>query len=222
MEKTTRILLGVLSFLPLVYMIVCIPILFIYPDIGIFGPNVDLFMLYALIGNIMIWPIVVCFMYNVFKNESIPKNDKPLYVLGLLFFNVFFIPFYWYSHIWNVQPISTPKEESWIKPLKVNLSSRQKVLLGIMAFLPLIFMITMFFILMLSVESNVLWSENAIYPIAYVIMFFYVLFSVWFFCRHAWKNERVPHDKRLLFVYAIFFLNIWAYPFYWYYYIYHE
>ncbi|RJO62046.1 hypothetical protein C4544_00915 [candidate division WS5 bacterium] len=97
-EQRNKVILGVLSFLPLFY-------LFLIPLIVIPGLidryiYVIYFYLFISIPIPFLWTY---YIFQSFRKEKTENNrgNSQSWVLALMFFNILAIPVYWYFNIWR-------------------------------------------------------------------------------------------------------------------------
>lgn len=110
MKPTVKLILGLATLLPLVYMIlyfvVFISLFFSSvlgnPPIGVPGEQHFASMF---IGHfiMMLWimALLVFYIVHLFKNESIPNDKKALWAIVIFLGNVLAMPVYWYIYVWN-------------------------------------------------------------------------------------------------------------------------
>jgi hypothetical protein len=119
MSKFMKILLGIATVWPFLYMILFICfILFsilLMPSMGTSagGPFAALFLIIFplhLLTMLLIMGLTVFYMVNIFRNERIDKDKKLLWALVLFMGNMFAMPIYWYLYIWSEeeQPPASP------------------------------------------------------------------------------------------------------------------
>lgn len=116
MTKRKKIIVGVLSFWPLIYFVVFfigITTLVLtssgeptYIDPGstaafaVFGGLGLLFVLHML-SMILIITMMVVLCKHVYKNPGLSQDAKLPWYVALVFVNMLAFPLYWYYHIWN-------------------------------------------------------------------------------------------------------------------------
>lgn len=102
MSKVKKILLGIATLWPIIYMFIFLGFMFFFitnttnPEI-IFG--------YLFGGHIftMLLMIILLIIYirDVFKNDMVIETRKTLWTILLLFGNMIAMPIYWYIYIWK-------------------------------------------------------------------------------------------------------------------------
>jgi hypothetical protein len=101
-RRIGQIALLIFGLLPFLYFILYFTIV----GSGERTTNIFLIILFA-ITAISIPGAFIFYVVDVFRNNSIRKDQKYFWIALLLFGNNFIYPFYWYSHIWK-----EPKNES--------------------------------------------------------------------------------------------------------------
>lgn len=112
MSKSSKIFLGILSFLPLV--LVCLIIIFffnLFPQILEWERNEpDAFTVIATFSPIFITGIItalvslallVIFIIHMVNNKKMEPVEKLIWVLVFLFAGIIGYPIYWFMRIWN-------------------------------------------------------------------------------------------------------------------------
>jgi len=108
MSKTTKLLLGLATIWPFVYMILFFITIF---SVVLFSRGADpgagppplialIFPLHIL-TMLVIMGLTIFYMVNVFKNERVVKDQKVLWAVVLFLGNVLAMPIYWYLYIWK-------------------------------------------------------------------------------------------------------------------------
>ena len=108
MNKSTKILLGLATLWPFLYMI----LFFIFVFSSIFflhGPGGEqagppfFFVVFALHLFTMFWIIAltVFYMVNVFRNDRVEKDKKVLWAVVIFMGSLIAMPIYWYLYIWK-------------------------------------------------------------------------------------------------------------------------
>jgi hypothetical protein len=115
MKKPTKVLLGLASLWPLLYMI----FFFVFIFFSIFfisssgdpgsGPPFFFFLIFPLhlLTMVLIMALTVFYIVNVFRNERVDKDKKALWAIVLFMGNMIAMPIYWYLYIWK-EPDSLP------------------------------------------------------------------------------------------------------------------
>ena len=141
MKPSTKVLLGLASLWPFVYMIfffifVLSSFFFLSSSPGQeFGPPVSFMVVFLLHLLTILWimALTVFYIVNVFRNERVDKDKKVLWAVVLFMGNIIAMPIYWYLYIWKDQPaegLSSPAElasgdkSGWVN--EVRASSRDQ------------------------------------------------------------------------------------------------
>ncbi len=112
MKKPVKILLGIATLWPFIYMILFF--VFIFSSFLFFsrsgaqrsGPPVFFLVIFPLHLLTMLWimALTVFYMVNVFRNELVDKDKKVLWAVVLFMGNMIAMPIYWYVYIWKEVP----------------------------------------------------------------------------------------------------------------------
>jgi len=116
MKSSTKVLLGLASLWPFVYMIlffifVLSSFFFLSPSTGKeFGPPVSFMVIFLLHLLTMLWIMALTIFYivNVFRNERVDKDKKVLWAVVLFMGNLIAMPIYWYLYIWKEPAVTRP------------------------------------------------------------------------------------------------------------------
>lgn len=68
------------------------------------GPEPKLFKIIFVLHFICmfwLWALLAFYVAYVFKSPAVPKDQKVLWVVILVFFNMFAMPLFWYLYIWR-------------------------------------------------------------------------------------------------------------------------
>ena len=109
MNKTWKVLLGLLTLWPLCYLV----LFFILTFIGIFfgaatqAPFIQLILPVHLLTMLLIFALAVFYIVNVFKNKRIENDKKALWAVVLFMGNMIAMPVYWYLFIWKDEATAT-------------------------------------------------------------------------------------------------------------------
>lgn len=176
----------------------------------------DKVLLYVVLTILFSVPIqMVFYTVNVFRNTTIAKNQKGLWVLLLLSFNFAAFPFYWYLHIWRgVDKPETgqapePLAPSGNEPARFRNKSF-KITLLLAGFLPILFFILSTCLIFLTESSD---------SLAYFfgILFFVSLVSLTiFYVFDVYRNSTVASNQRMLWTIVLIIGSIYVFPLYWY------
>jgi len=108
MSKPVKVILGVASLWPLLYMLIFIcywlyMVLWItsHPEGGGGAPG-GIALLFIVHGITMVWllALLAIYIYDVFNNSRVDKDKKALWAVVLFLGNVIAMPIYWYLYIW--------------------------------------------------------------------------------------------------------------------------
>lgn len=137
MNKTTKILLGLATFWPFLYLILFFVFVFssilFMPGPGEEGSGPPLFfaVFVALHLLTMLWIMALTIFYivNVFRNDRVEKDKKVLWAVVIFLGNMIAMPIYWYLYIWNEAPIASatspaslgsPDTTAWTNEARVS------------------------------------------------------------------------------------------------------
>ena len=110
MKKPAKILLGIATLWPLLYMFIFFALIFsqvfFMSQMGEpshDGPPTFFIVLMSLHFLTMLWifGLLIIYIINVFKNERVDKDKKALWAVVLFLGNMFAMPVYWYLYIWR-------------------------------------------------------------------------------------------------------------------------
>lgn len=110
MRKAAKIILGVATLWPLLYLILFLA--FVFSQVFLFshkGPPRSsalegwLYVLFALLFLTIVWIIglLIIYIVNVFRNDRVPQRKKALWAVVLFLGNMIAMPIYWYLYIWR-------------------------------------------------------------------------------------------------------------------------
>jgi heme/copper-type cytochrome/quinol oxidase subunit 2 len=110
MKKSTRILLGIATIWPIVYMIFFFTVIFI----AIFSASHDgsfegsalpalLMVIFPLhiLTVILVMGLTIFYIVNVFRNDRVDKDKQILWTILLFMGSIIVMPVYWYLYIWS-------------------------------------------------------------------------------------------------------------------------
>jgi hypothetical protein len=117
MKKSTKILLGLATLWPFLYMILFI--VFAFSSIFFMrgqggeesGPPFFFMVFFAihLFTMLCIMALTIFYMVNVFRNDRVDKDKKVLWAVVIFMGNLIAMPIYWYLYIWKEAPaVSLP------------------------------------------------------------------------------------------------------------------
>ena len=120
MKKSTKILLGLATLWPFLYMILFLvfilsSILFLPPGDGKeSGPPFFFAVLIAVHLLTMLWIIglTVFYIVNIFRNDRVEKDKKVLWAVVIFLGNMIAMPIYWYLYIWKEVPARSLASQS--------------------------------------------------------------------------------------------------------------
>ncbi|SRR6266498_4510071 len=120
MNKSTKILLGLATLWPFLYMILFFVFIFSSilfmprPGAEESGPPFFFAVFIALHLSTMLWimGLTVFYMVNVFRNDRVDKDKKVLWAVVMFMGNMIAMPIYWYLYIWKEGPGSLPSQSS--------------------------------------------------------------------------------------------------------------
>ncbi len=122
MSRPLKILLGLASLWPLVYLFLFFGFIFAMVlgmgtelDRGGGAPGRPFIILFILHGLTMLWimALLAFYIYDVFNNERVSKDKKALWAVVLFLGNMFAMPVYWYLYIWHdPAPAPDPEEQT--------------------------------------------------------------------------------------------------------------
>ena len=104
LTKPVAISVLVATFVPLVYMLffmgtIVVAVLSNPPS----APGHALFKVIFVLHMLCIlwlWGLIAFYLVYLFKSEVIPKDQRPLWAVVLIFFNVFSMLVFWFLYIW--------------------------------------------------------------------------------------------------------------------------
>jgi hypothetical protein len=112
--RRTRIALGVLSITPIAAGVLAFAGMFVpalmlpvsdSPDLG-WQAGVLVIMAMVVVAGVSTVVAFVAFLVDVITNPAVPADNRVLWVLALLFGNVFAYAPYWYVVWWRGRPVS--------------------------------------------------------------------------------------------------------------------
>ena len=117
MIKASKILLGIGTFLPILFItIIWIYFFLVYPLQVLGEKNVIIFRVIP-IGTTAIAVIIVVlltyYIIQVLRNQSLDRDKKVLWIIGMLIGHIIALPIYFYLYIWKDKKIQ--KQLSKIK-----------------------------------------------------------------------------------------------------------
>jgi hypothetical protein len=118
MQKPAKVLLGVATLWPIVYVFLFIAFFF---SAFLFGPGTAetgtgsgmpplmalLFVLH-LLTMVFILALTVFYIVDIFRNDRVEKDKKALWAIVIFMGNAIAMPIYWYLYIWKEANIGGP------------------------------------------------------------------------------------------------------------------
>jgi len=115
MSPNTKVIVGLLSFLPILSLLFFIPtIINLIPQFiewDRYEPDAE--EVFRTLGPLLIWIIVaglislgllVFFIIHLINNKTIESGEKVVWIFVFLFVSMVGYPIYWYLRIWKEQP----------------------------------------------------------------------------------------------------------------------
>ena len=109
MSKSKKIILGIATLWPIVYLVMFL--IFIFSQLFISflkkGPMLGSPFLFLIIFAVhlltIVWifVLIVIYMKNLFKNERVKKEEKALWAVIFFLGSIIAMPIYWYLYIWK-------------------------------------------------------------------------------------------------------------------------
>ena len=142
MKTPTKILLGLASLWPFVYMVIFFIFIlssFLFlsaPGNQEFGPiSFTIIFLLHLLTMIWIMALTIFYIVDVFRNNRVDKDKKVLWAVVLFMGNIIAMPIYWYLYIWKEPAVSLPGPASlnsgdpnlWVNNAKASTEQQQYV-----------------------------------------------------------------------------------------------
>lgn len=143
MKKPTKILLGLASLWPFVYVIlfflfILSSVFFVFASSGQeAGPPLSLMIIFPLHLLTMLWimALTVFYIVDVFRNERVEKDKKVLWAVVLFMGNIIAMPIYWYLYIWKEPavslsgpaPLNSGDPSVWVNNVRASSAQQQHV-----------------------------------------------------------------------------------------------
>jgi hypothetical protein len=212
--KISILIFGLLPFISWVYL---------YATVGL-GVHVkdplSLTLGYTTFASIPI--LLIFYISNIFRNSTVAKNDRAIWIVFMVLASSVIFPFYWYFHIWKdvEKPLAAQKENEIIstkrpvsKPRNYNTLFKKSLL--VIYLLALISEILVVLIL-LNVGQNI-WFR--FFEISSLLLFFALMI---FFIVDILRNAGLKNDQRTLWVVLVIIAHTISIPLYWYLHIWHQ
>lgn len=129
LSKTQKILLGIASGWPIVYIVLFVVFIFGIVALSSDGPGGGLDTLFAggfvillilhLITIILTLALMIFYIVHAVKNTRLDSNMRIVWILVFFFGGMLVLPVYWYLQIWKapdpvIGQLSTPPVSSWV------------------------------------------------------------------------------------------------------------
>ena len=126
MSHSSKILLGILSLVPIALLIFMFAYMFMYfipemirleelgaePDAKSIIQTFGSFFVFIILINVLYLGFMIYFIVHVVKDKNASSEDRLLWILLLIFLNIIVFPIYWYFRIWRPRSMGTGKIES--------------------------------------------------------------------------------------------------------------
>jgi len=108
MSKSKKVILGIATVWPILYMV--LSFLFVFSQISFVSsgnqlkePPTWFFLIFSLhlFTMILIGILLYIYIKNVFKNHRVSQDKKALWAVVLFLGNIISMPIYWYLYIWR-------------------------------------------------------------------------------------------------------------------------
>jgi hypothetical protein len=119
MSKTVKILLGIATLWPIMYMFLFLAFfLYMFTTFAVAahhphaaGPPDMYFLIFPvhILTIFWIFALTAIYVVNIFKNDRVSKETKALWAVVIFLGNMLAMPVYWYLFIWREPPV-LPKE----------------------------------------------------------------------------------------------------------------
>ena len=116
MQKSTKVLLGIASIWPIVYMFLFIGLFFTAilfgpgpaePGSGI-QPGLAFIFGLHLLTMVLILALTVFYIVDIFRNDRVEKDKKALWAIVIFMGNAIAMPIYWYLYFWKEANVAGP------------------------------------------------------------------------------------------------------------------
>lgn len=116
MQSSTKILIGVLSFIPIIILIIFLFQFFslFFNLVSISSINASLenaimsnlryFFIFAFIESVLTIGLTIFFIIDIFKNPRLDKDWQIIWLIIIIFISIISFPVYWYINIWREPP----------------------------------------------------------------------------------------------------------------------
>ncbi len=121
MSHSSKILLGILSFLPIALLIFMFIYMFMYfipemimleergvePEPQSIIKTFGSFFVFIILINVLYLGFMIYFIVHVVKDKAASSEDRLLWILLLIFLNIIVFPIYWYFRIWKPRSVGS-------------------------------------------------------------------------------------------------------------------
>ena len=123
MKKSTKILLGLATLWPFIYMILFVAFVF---SMILWAPSSEgqnsgvplsfaVFMVFHVLTMLWMVGLTIIYMVDVFRNERVEKDYKVLWAVVIFMGNLFAMPIYWYLYLWREPPVIKSADASTLE-----------------------------------------------------------------------------------------------------------
>ena len=116
MNKTVKVLLGLVTLWPFFYLILFFVVIFL-TVLGPGGggeagppPMIALIFPLHLLTMLIVLALTIFYIVNVFRNKRIENDKKALWAIVIFMGNMISMPIYWYLFIWKDEPVASASE----------------------------------------------------------------------------------------------------------------
>lgn len=209
--KIAKILLLIIGLLPFIDFTLLM--IFVGNDVPTSDP---FFVNLGIVMFLSIPALLIFYIANVFRNTTVAKNQRALWVF--LLFGLFAVfPFYWYRHIWqdtNEAQAGQIEQAAGNSPTKKG-TTMNKVAILIAGLLPIVFEITAVFIKMNE-------PDNVLFYVFGVLVYISLIILIVLYIIDVYRNRSVAQNQRTLWTVLLIVGNMLVFPVYWYLHIWRE
>lgn len=109
MGKLSKIVFGMATLIPLIYVLCFFLLLFFHltnivggiPERNILVENFDVLFVAHLAAMVWILALTILYIVHIAKHPSVKSEMRVVWIVAVLMANVFAMPIYWYLHIWR-------------------------------------------------------------------------------------------------------------------------
>jgi hypothetical protein len=122
MSKSGKILLGIATIWPILYMIFFFIFIFtamtsspssVFDDSGSLGSMFAVIFPLHILTSFLMMGLTIYYIVNVFRNERVHQDKKTLWAVVLFLGNVIAMPIYWYLYIWGEEKPAGLPSNNW-------------------------------------------------------------------------------------------------------------